>query len=243
MNIHNEIHQKKLNTWEKLFENLLTMIPKYTPQYSAFTYNKTEDLFLQALQETEYSKNLYTIKNFPILSKEEFFISLKCIINNKKLKRPARTFDCRHVECLEAKILFNYIYKFGHCPLCGENNNINNESASKLGVDSIYIDKYLEEIFKYTEDDSNILFQTKAEFIIVNKHSLNWRPYSIYQNNQDTENMIYNTANDSRFDPNLNLKVDDHFKEMEDLNNYISKDENEIKISKLIDVFQELIMK
>jgi hypothetical protein len=152
-----------------IIEQLISMINSEKIEYTSFDKNPTLNILYNYYSNEENNRTLYKINNFLIKSQEESVLSFRCIINNQIIKIPARTIYCNHIECLDLEILFNTILKLGICPLCQTTieNNI------KIGVDSIYIDDYLLQIytnFKHGNDNS-------YEYFILNRFTRKVRPY------------------------------------------------------------------
>jgi hypothetical protein len=209
-------------TREDLIDTIISMLPVHTPNYKLFSENKYERLLLEVFDELHTNKQILEIKNFPVKSTKEYLISIRCILNNKRIKIPARTSKCIHVDCIEAKILFLYILSFGRCPLCTENITV--------GVDSIYVDQFLKFVFNQYES-TVFLF----DYFILNKDNLKWRPYDPKQIEQESKYLYYN-------DEIMNFNIDEHLKEIEDINSYIGNEENPISIKLLTDKYRRLFL-
>jgi hypothetical protein len=151
-------------------EQLISMISREKIEYINFDKNPTLNILYNYYSNEENNRTLFKINNFLIKSQEESVISFRCIINNQIIKIPARTIYCNHIECLDLEILFNTILKLGQCPLCQTfiENNI------KIGVDSIYIDDYLLQI--YNKNFKN-RYDNSYEYLILSRFTKKVRPY------------------------------------------------------------------
>ncbi len=174
---------KDRDAYNEIIEELISMIPEAIPDYSTFTYNPTRKLIAtnyKKISESKYNKNLADTFNFPIKTEEEFYVMTSCIINQKLIKNPARTNKCQHIECIEARNLFRYVLVLGKCPLCKELETsclVIQKKNNPVGLDEIYIDRNLKEIFKIAlnKHDENLGFP--FSMIIFNKFNLKWRPF------------------------------------------------------------------
>lgn len=205
-------------------EELITMIPEKIPDYSLFIYNPSKKViseYYKNFVESESNRNLSDVLNFPFKTIEEFFIFTFCIISKKYIKNPARTNKCLHIECMEAKSLFKFILDKGKCPLCDE---INIEKNSKLGVDSIYIDKNFKKIY---EIHLNNEMGFRYDMIIFNKFNTEWRPFLDNSTHVETEIMINANKEKGLNIQNFNEK-DRNYLEILEMNQYIGE-EDELK--------------
>jgi hypothetical protein len=206
-------------SWESIKEQILGMINHEKIEHKNFRKNLTVDLLYKYFNKEENNKTLYKINNFLIKSHEEFVISSRCIINNKKIIKPARTIFCNHIECLDLETLFNTILNLGQCPLCQPTIK-NKMTNKKLGVDSIYIDDYLYEIyhkfFQNTIDNS-------YEYLILNKFTKKVRLYDPRVSQEKLDILMEGDPQEKNFDYDL-----DKF------NKIVGADENQINLKKLI---------
>jgi hypothetical protein len=217
---------------------ILSMIRVEEPDYNLLNNNISLNLLNNYFKQKEESKSLYQTRNFPIMScTEEFIIPLRCVINNKPINIPAKTKSCQHIEFMELETLFKYIFKFGHCPLCiKEINKHEVQNKEKvLGVDTIYIDFNLNTIFQGINRnnlENNITnYGMPFEFIIINKHTLKWRPYDPRKTNIELNKEISKLFSED-FRKDIEIITDDEnpsLTELREMNNYLGQEKNKIE--------------
>jgi len=143
--------------------------PKKDINYLYFSSNDTKTKVLNKIYKE------LNVQNHLLLSENEMIISTNCIMNNKKIKTPARTTECTHPEVCELKMLTNYVFQNKTCPLCSNNKK-------EITVDQIYIDQTINNILQYSEN-------LDSDFLIINKITKKWRYYNF--------NMPFSEFNDT----------------------------------------------
>jgi hypothetical protein len=207
----------------ELINDLVSMIGEINVDYKMFKFNPTQKLIQEKItSEISYSNNI----NFPIKSEEEFIVYLNCIINNKRIKNPARTKYCKHIECIEVVNLFKYVLEYGNCPIC---NEYSLDTSNNVTVDTIYIDKFFKDILTLTLDTAeNNNSKIQFDMIILNKNNKKWIPHSFgYCKNEE-----------------INIKEKHSYtQELIDMNKYINEEENSIELSELMKLFSNAYYK
>jgi hypothetical protein len=185
---------------DSLIEELSAFIPILENEqmnYRELTQNFTDQLLCKKFEKMKHNKELMEVKNFPDKSDDEFIIYRNDCIADKIIKKPARSINCLHIECLELKVLMRWALEYQKCPLCN----------AKIGIDQIYLDHfYDEELLKYMHDKN-------IEFLIFNKISKKFRVYDPYYG----INSIKYIYEDIRLDNELNDYGMKEYREFNDL--------------------------
>jgi len=226
------------DAYNQVIEELLSMIPENTPDYSIFLFNPTKKLVsnnYKKISESKYNKNLSEMINFPLKSAEEFFVITNCIINQKLIKIPARTNKCQHIECLEARNLFRFILEFKKCPLCKEleESGVNLDKENTVGLDEIYIDKNFKEIFRIAKNENEENMGFSFSMIIFNKFKSMWRAFIPNRSCYESEILLDNCS--EKFN-NIH-KLDEgnkNYLEIVEMNKFIGKDSDLNQVLKQI---------
>lgn len=251
---------------------ILSMIKEGESDYNLLNNKICINLLNDYFKQLEESYSLYKIRNFPVFSPtEEFIIPLRCVINNKPINIPAKTTSCLHIEFMELQILLNFILKNGNCPLCvkevnktkeGFDANSNINSKEKVGVDKIFIDCKMKEIFKLINRNKNISKNSDPEFafnilpfefIIINKQTLKWKPYDPRRTNLELNKKISllfscNEADDDRKNKTsielIELSHEENenpnLLELKEMNDYLGQESNKIEfqLATILDKFK-----